>query len=81
MRKITRLTESDLRNIVKKIIKESGRYKGSMATSDFIDMELLDDVIQRMNHLYCENCGDEYKEALRDFNMGWTIDPRRVRRM
>jgi hypothetical protein len=34
-----------------------------------------------MNNLYCEGCGDEYKEALKLFNKNWEIDKKRTRRI
>jgi hypothetical protein len=82
MKKTIKLTESDLEGLVEKILKESdNRYKGSFSYSDFIDTDLMQDVIERMNHLYCEGCGQEYKDALKEFNKGWEIDPRRTRRI
>lgn len=82
MKKTIKLKENDIHKLVEKIMNESNvGFKGGFAFSGFIDNELLQDVIDRMNHLYCEGCGEEYKEALKQFNSGWTIDPKRSRRM
>jgi hypothetical protein len=82
MKNIVKLKESDLTKIVEKIIKEQNSgYKGGFSFSNFIDNDLIQDVIDRMNNLYCEGCGDEYKEALKLFNKNWEIDKKRTRRI
>lgn len=69
----------NLEKIIKRVINESG-YKGGFNYSNFIDYDLIQDVIDRMNDLYCENCGEQYKTALKEFNKNWEIDPRRSRK-
>lgn len=81
MKKTVKLTENDLKNIVKRIIQEQPGYRGNFFHSEVIDKELLQDVIDRMNSRYCENCGPEYKTALRDFNSNWVINTNKIRRM
>ncbi len=60
---------------------ELRKRMGGFSFSNFIDNDLIQDVIDRMNNLYCEGCGDEYKEALKLFNKNWEIDKKRTRRI
>jgi hypothetical protein len=76
MKKTIKLTESDLENLVKKIIKEGSikeqGFKGGMTFGPFRD--IVDAVTDRYR-LYRE----DYKEALDIFNENWPLDERRIR--
>lgn len=72
MKKIVKLNESDLVNIVKKVIKEEERPRGGMTFSDSLDSDLIQAVIDRMTKFHTkgkikkdEEAMEKYKEYIK----------------
>lgn len=77
MKKIVKLKESDIENIVKKIIKEDpynryGYRGGYLRDSPFKEVSMA--VVDRYR-IY----RDEYKEALERFNNDWPLNSTKYR--
>lgn len=68
----TRITESEINRIAKKIVLEDNQFVTGPAASD--RTELVDDVINRINEF-----GDEYITALNELNAEYPV--KRYKRM
>ena len=72
MKKTLRLTESQLIDMISKIVKEEERPRGGMTFSDSIDSELVQSVIDRMTKFHTkgkikkdEEAMEKYKEYIK----------------
>ena len=72
-----RITESDIRRIIKNVVNENGGYVTGLAPSE--RTELVDDVINRINEH-----GMRYIDALKDINSEFPVEkykrPERIKR-
>jgi hypothetical protein len=68
----TRITESQITKLVKKVLNEDDSFVTGVAASD--RTELVDDVINRINEY-----GEEYMSALRQLNSDFEV--KRYKRM
>ena len=77
VKKVIRLKENDIENLVKKILQEEKSinevgYKGGMTFGPFKD--IVDSVTDRYR-IYRE----QYRTALDEFHKNWPLDPTKVR--
>lgn len=66
MKKVIRLTEKDLTNIIKRVVKEDNDFVTGIAASE--KAEIVQEVIDRIREY-----GSEYIQALREFNTSYEI--------
>jgi hypothetical protein len=67
MKKVIRLNENDIENLVKKIINEDNEFpRGGMVYGG--KAEIIDEVINRVNEY-----GEEYIEQLQTLNSGFPV--------